>query len=203
MPHSPSQLEPRPRRDPAAATLSLQALHQRLSAGDLEAGETLFRPLVHQLRTSVRRLVPAADADLVEMSVVDTVFQYYRAPALYVAERSSLLTYLARIAKNKLIDRFRKDRLRRTAERVYASAAVSVATTPEPESSRQLLRRLLNDPRMHSERHLIMAWMRGVPRGDLAALLGVADLSNAEQHRIVRNKIEALRLRLKRCAARI
>src|SRR3954463_6230310 len=93
----------------------LDRLLEQLNGGDAAAAEQVFRDYEPYLRILVRRqLRPAHRAKFDSMDVVQSVWadvlEGLREPGWHFADRAQFGAFLARLARNRFIDRCRKYR---------------------------------------------------------------------------------------------
>lgn len=192
-----------------------EALHVRVLAGDVEAFgevyELLARPLFRRVR-SLRQA--AAEPDDVLEEIVDWVIfrKYLRRPERYDAGRGRVLSWLARMAENALVDRWRRRRdavdLAEPAglawDRVLPQAVQAVPAEDRLERAewfakgRRLLKIVLPDP---IDRRFALLHYEKAPIVEQAAAIGAAALPLEEQRTLVHRRWRCIHMRIERFAA--
>jgi len=179
--------------------------------GELAACDELFVLVAPPLRRQLRGWAPPHRPELIEDAVDQAMATYALRPGRYEPERGDLTAWLARVARNALMNGLRPVRRRRPHEvpltdELSAVLAAPVANTFEDLAERgawleQHRRELLAVARTDEERLFLEARLRGAPVAERAAILGGADLPAAEQRTLVNRVWERLMVRLRRARA--
>jgi len=160
----------------------LEALLDRLRAGDLRAAEGVVRAYEAPLRLIVRRrlsrqLRAKFDSLDVVQSVWARVLGDFRANGCRLASAAHLRNFLIRVARNCLIDRFRRHGPALRRERPLADAGARRAPAGQPRPSEvaranELWEALLAScPPEHHE--LLQLKRQGLPLAAIAARTGL------------------------------
>ncbi len=193
-------------------------LHQRLLSGDATASEEIaqkYLPLIQRHVAARAHNYGIHDSDLVNDATVEAVFSYIRYPEKFDPSKSGVLGYLKRAAERDLINVAQKDRRRRRGEELQENVEQSILLRNK-SSEIDRIRRGSEDlaiARIEKERGLNRLQSFGSPRDNLllrllaegerrtskfAALLGIENLPNSEQRKIVKQHKDRLKAQLKR-----
>jgi RNA polymerase sigma-70 factor (ECF subfamily) len=172
---------------PSAETESLDRLLEQLNRGDMAAAEQVYREFEPYLRMLVRRqLRPVHRAKFDSMDVVQSVWadvlEGLRESDWRFADRVHLQAFLARLARNRFLDRCRKHRNAMAREEPLsgASPADTIASQgPRPSEVAQhneLWDRMLAlCPPAHHE--LLRCKRQGLGLAEIAARTGLHESS--------------------------
>jgi DNA-directed RNA polymerase specialized sigma24 family protein len=187
-------------------------LHVRVLAGDArafsEAYELLARPLLGRVR-SLR--YAATEPDDVLQEIVDWVIfdKYLRHPERYDAGRGHVLSWLARMAENALVDRWRAHRHALDLvepcglawDRVLSAAVLAVSPDDRIERAewfaegRRQLRVIL--PELVDRRFALLHYAKA-PLAEKAAAIGAANLPPDRQRLAVNRRWRCIHMRIER-----
>ena len=180
-----------------------ERLHERWLTGDRWASIELWRLLSPEVRRRLRGLSPTTSPDIVESVVSDTMNTYLKAPSRYRRKRGTILAWLGRIGKNKLLNALR-DQQRVDKREVALGDDVEHAPAPpqanpevrlqSAEEKASARRRLLALVKKREERAFIVTSLRDAPLDEVAAAIGIADPSPAVQ----KARTHALTMRLRK-----
>lgn len=201
-------------------------LHGRLLAGDPTAtamiAERYLEPLTHRLLQARRDV---SDTQLVQDAVIEALMDYLRHPGRYEPERASLETYLFMAAKADLKNALAK-------ERRHSLRAISLDDDPAPAvelslaarndsvediviermgvalpsglDRAQALRMIAQEFPDPSDRRLLSLILDGERHSvAFARILGVSELADGDQRRIVKRHKDRIQVRLRRLRNRL
>lgn len=103
-----------------------EQIRKAIANRDPEAIEWVMNQYARLLWTIAHSILHNVSNEEIEECVADTFFTFWQHPESFQTERSSLKNYLATIAKNKAIDRYRK--IIRKSEITYEEQIHSVDT---------------------------------------------------------------------------
>ena len=161
----------------------LDLLLDRLNSGDPNAAEQVFRTYEPYLRMLVHRQIrPTLRAKFDSMDVVQSVWadvlEGVRDSGWHFTDRAHLQAFLARLARNRFVDRCRKHKIALEREEPLAeSPACAEIAAPQPRPSEVAQRNELWDqmlafcPPAHHE--LLHLKSQGLPLGEIAARTGL------------------------------
>jgi len=186
--------------------LVLLRLHERVLNGHLGAFDELASVLLPILRSTVRQMTRELDTEVVDDAAEHALLVYVGNPTAYEPDRSSLVHWLAVIAKNKVRDLQReRERWRRlvggAGDWIEPAAPPPTLYDESPEGTsipvlRGLALSVAHDPREHA---FIVAKLAGERRSaPLADILGVGNYPVPVQRRIVKRIWDCLRARMLR-----
>ncbi|HSC07946.1 MAG TPA: hypothetical protein VLD59_14065 [Steroidobacteraceae bacterium] len=158
-----------------------------------EAVDAVVRPeLLSQLRGRWRR---ADREDAIVMGVDDALLKYFMNPMLYVPGRGDAVAWFLRIARNKVLDAFRRQGRPEKVERALgvrieeAVPETAQAASSDAESrdvkNRELLARLLLAAHTNAERRYLRLKFSGASLAGQAAALGAATVPPSAQRVVV------------------
>jgi RNA polymerase sigma-70 factor (ECF subfamily) len=162
---------------------TLDRLLDRLNSGDMAAAEQVFQTYEPYLRMLVhRQLGPSLRAKFDSMDVVQSVWadvlEGMRGAGWHFADRAHLRAFLARLARNRFLDRCRRHRNALARERPLAeSPACEAVASVQPRPSEVAQRNELWDqmlalcPPAHHE--LLRLKGQGLPLAEIAARTGL------------------------------
>jgi RNA polymerase sigma-70 factor (ECF subfamily) len=178
----------------------LEALLEKLCAGDPEAAERVFRAYEPYLRKVVRRRLPARlrarfdSADIVQSVWVD-VLKGFREAGWHFRDTAHLRAFLVKVTRNRFIDRYRQHHRALEREQPLADGADDALPSPDPcpsdvAGAEDTWERLLAlcPPEHHAVLHLRR---QGLPVAEVAARTGMHPDSI---HRILRRLARRLAL---------
>jgi len=151
-------------------------LAQRLFARDERALRQVIAAYGAVVNGMARRVV--ADPTLAEEIAQDTFVALWRRPGAFDPERGSLQAFLLGVARNKAIDRVRKEEsLKRTKESLQAEAETSSITTAPGSGieERQEVRDALGQLTDVQREALVLAYFGGRTYREVAEELGVPE----------------------------
>lgn len=173
------------------------ALHERVLATDPVAPADVFEafmdPLLAVLKADLR-----CEGDLAYDSAVDAVFGYLQEPDKYDRSAGRLSTYLAKIAKNKTIDRLRSrgssaDRDTHFAEVVEVGLRDPKEVMEDGVEARQAWARVCSVVTDQKDRAALLLILEGEGEtSKLAEVLGLDDLPLENQRHQVKRERDRL-----------
>jgi RNA polymerase sigma-70 factor (ECF subfamily) len=162
---------------------SLEVLVKKLSAGDPQAAEEVFRAYEPYLRLVVRRQITSSlrskfdSADVVQSIWADLLPGFRRSEWRF-DNAVQLRGFLVKVTRNRLIDRMRKHRTGMAVERPLIDSAQEgfpASTAPRPSEvtqAKDLWRQMLDAcPPEHHE--LLRLKRLGLPLGEIADRTGL------------------------------
>lgn len=151
-------------------------LMRRLAGAETEALRELYGKYGSLVFGVALRI--ARDRALAEEIAQDVFVSAWRSAAAYSAERGSVASWLARIARNRAIDEIRKGRLRNAEARDdWADLADAREPGPEEEASRgaraAAVREALSALPERQREALSLAFFQGLTHAEIAAALSL------------------------------
>lgn len=190
-----------------------ERLHQRLLAGSSltvtnEIAENFLRPVARSLG---REFSQISDHHLIDSAAEDSLVYYFDHPAQYDPSRSSLFTFLRLRAKGFMLNSLGRQKNLAVAEKVVELDSTDIVYEVEaPDESAETafiereseskivgqLREIITDP---TDFQVVMLMLDGVRNTRaFAEVLGVADLSEAEQAILVKRAKDRLKKTVQR-----
>ena len=180
-------------------------LHEQVLGGSPLAPEAVFMAFMESLSDTVRREM-RCDEDFAYDAMVDAVFAYLGRPERYEPEKGRLTTYLLKMAKNRVVDRYRAAEARTQRDQKYARHVELSARNPKEEmedevEARLALARLVEKGLLKNERD--WAALRLILQGErsteiLAKALGLSELPPEERKKAVKRHRDRLMKLLER-----
>jgi RNA polymerase sigma factor (sigma-70 family) len=168
---------------PDAGADTLDRLLERLNSGDPAAAEEVFRTYEPYLRMLVHRQIrPPLRAKFDSMDVVQSVWadvlEGVRDAGWHFNDRAHLQAFLARLARNRFLDRCRKHRKALAREeRLTESPACEVVASAQPRPSEVAQRDELWDQMLAlcppAHHGLLRLKSQGLPLAEIAARTGL------------------------------
>ncbi len=190
----------------------LDRLLERLNSGDPSAAEEVFRQYEPYLRMLVHRQIrPPLRAKFDSMDVVQSVFadilEGVRGAGWHFNDRAHLQAFLARLARNRFLDRCRKHRKALAHEEPMAeSPALEVMATGQPRPSEVAQRDELWDQMVAlcppAHHNLLQLKSQGLPLAEIAARTGLHEGSVRRILYELASRVAAARERTPAVAAR-
>jgi hypothetical protein len=189
-------------------------LHQRLLRGDYIASEEIsefyLAPLVKFI--SARSNFKMVDKDLIWDACVNAVFNYIKNPVSFDPTKSGLMTFLQMSARGDLLNLLRRKKLKTLPLENVALLekdgnniledqfiAKEEATTKMLEFKQRRALTITSNSTTDIEAKFLALMLEGEKKTTVyAELLGITDLSFAEQKRLVKQFKDKLRLRARR-----
>jgi hypothetical protein len=200
----------------------INAIYERLLAGEPDAPTDLIELLLDPLTTALRRKFPRLpDPNLVLDMVTDTLFRFVQQPGRFQPERGDLWGYLYMDALGDIRNAWQKERRRGLREISFDPVAHDVpdgnsdveeailrklapADLPVGTDAATLMTQLRTDIPDARDWEVIMLMASGErSTSAYASVLAITELPPAEQRRLVKQAKDRLRLRLKRWGVRI
>ena len=195
-------------------------IHTRLLNRDVTASEELARqylPPVHRHVEACARSRGVYDDALINDAVTESVLNYIRHPSKFDPTKSSLIGYLKRAAERDLINVVAKDRRQRRGEQLTEDVEFTILHGNKPiemeqisrDAETEMLERL--DPAQSTTDRLsgvmqtaqdkqLLELMISGERNTVAfaIVLGITDLSQSEQRKMVKKHKDRLKKQLQR-----
>lgn len=187
-------------------------LHGRLLAGDVtapaEIAELYLPTLVRNLR---QRYASIYDTHLIETAVHDALINYFHRPDQYDPEKTTLERYLSMSSRFDLLNLIDKNKPKSNIVELDAKKSEYLVEKPEELSVEDRvfilsspiwdrLREIAPDP---IDQELIMLMMENVRSTEVfAAVLGIEELPQEEQAKIVKRHKDRLKKRIQRNISR-
>ena len=188
-----------------------KAIHQRLLAGDPIASAELVAAYLESLVRWLQQRYPSVpDEHLIYDAATDTLLDYSERPGRFDPTRSSLLSYLRMSAHRDLLNALQKERRRQQrqqrVQQHLRAASVELQgsdgnrgqeeddTSVAVDDLRQRVFQVVTNVRDRQLLHLILAGERQTKH--YAAVLGIQDLDQTAQRRIVKRHKDRLKKQL-------
>jgi RNA polymerase sigma-70 factor (ECF subfamily) len=200
----------------------INAIYQRLLAGEIDAPSDLIELLLDPLTTALRRKFPSLpDPNLVTDTATDTLFRFVQEPERFQPERGDLWGYLYMDALGDIRNAWQKQRRRLIREIPFDPVAHDLpdgnsnveeaivrklvpASLPDGTDAASLINQLRADIPDARDWEVVTLMALGERSTSIyASVLEITDLPPAEQRRRVKQAKDRLRLRLKRSGVRI
>ncbi len=196
-----------------------RGIHERLLNRDVTASEELARQYLPLVRRHVQARANkhgVQDEALINDAATDATFDYIRYPSKFDPGRSSLLGHLKRAAERDLINAVQKDRRRRRGEELSDDVELTLRRRNKPSDIRKIIRdaeaevlgslepargmdEVLADIEEPRDKKLLKLMAAGERRTTVfAALLGITELSQSKQQKVVKQHKDRLKKQLQR-----
>lgn len=116
----------------------LLTLHGRLVAGDIRVAHRIVENALLPLIGIVGQRIPMRDIGDVEQACIDALLKYLQSPSSYDPSRAQLLTYLAAIAKGKLLTANRSNVRRLVRDGKYLNEQTMLGSAGDDAAEEEL-----------------------------------------------------------------
>lgn len=197
-----------------------RTIHARLLSRDATASEELaqqYLPAVHRHVHVCARRRGVQDEALINDAATESVLNYIRHPSKFDSTKSSLLGYLKRAAERDLINFLAKDRRQRRGEQLtdnveftmlHGNKPIEMGKIRRDAETEMLLRldahqstsnRLADVMQTAQDKNLLELMLSGErTTAAFASVLGIVELPQSEQRKIVKKHKDRLKKQLQR-----
>jgi RNA polymerase sigma-70 factor (ECF subfamily) len=183
--------------DRAKRAMILAPMSDLLSLIARDRSDAAFRRLFDEYGPRVRgfMLQQGADADLAEDLTQETLALVWQKAALYSPEKGAVSTWIFAIARNLRIDRVRKQRPWQELTDQFANAIPSFDPSPDEQFDERLqqmkVQSVLASLPPEQAEVVSLAFMEGLPHGEIAERLGLPLGTVKSRIRLAYNKLRS------------